>query len=167
MSRDNGQGRSGYWPADPATSISIVTAMKVPISSRLTGLFGSKVVALVPAVIPVSMIDGEAIVAEVLWVDRFGNAQLNLDPEELAADAYSVQAGDRRRPARRVTHFEALGSGQLGLVVDSTGMVALVLNRASAASEMGLAEGSEIRLLPGDAGNDGVATSVSLGRRPV
>ena len=121
---------------------------------------------LMPAVIPVSAVEGDTIVAEVLWVDRFGNAQLNLDPEDLQTTRYSVQVGELRRPAQRVTHFDALGSGQLGLVVDSTGMVAVVLNRASAAAELGLSEGTEVRLLTSDAEPPGAVTSVML-KRPV
>ena len=119
---------------------------------------------LMPGLIPVSGIDGDSIVAEVLWVDHFGNAQLNLEPDDLETTLYSVQAGELRRPARRVTHFDALGSGELGLVVDSTGMVAIVVNRASAATELRLSEGTEVRLVPSDGEPSGVATSVTLGR---
>lgn len=118
---------------------------------------------LMPAVMPVSSRRGDTIVAEVLWVDRFGNAQLNLDPEELDQAAYSVQIGDQRRPAVQVTHFEALGTAELGLVTDSTGMVALVLNRTSAAAELGLRAGTEVHLLPKGAAA-GVTTAVTIGR---
>jgi S-adenosyl-L-methionine hydrolase (adenosine-forming) len=118
---------------------------------------------LMPAVIPVSSRRGDTIIAEVLWVDHFGNAQLNLDPDDLEATSYSLQAGEVRRPARRVSHFEALGSGELGLVVDSTGMVAVVLNRMSAAAELGLRSGTEVHLLPGRSGPD-VSVAVTLGR---
>lgn len=120
---------------------------------------------LVPALLPVSGVDGDAVVAEVLWIDRFGNAQLNLDPDELELNRYSVQVGDNRRPAMRASHFDALESGRLGLVTDSTGMVALVLNRSSAAADLGLTEGTEVRLHPGEADTE-VVTQVSIGDRP-
>lgn len=120
---------------------------------------------LLPAVIPVSATEGETILAEVLWVDRFGNAQLNLDPDEVGAAGYSVQVADLRRPARKVSHFEALGSGELGVMTDSIGMVALVLNRSSAARELRLTEGTEVRLTPGDAPRT-VTTPVTLGTGP-
>lgn len=118
---------------------------------------------LMPAVMPVSALEGDVIVAEVLWVDRFGNCQLNVDPDELGSTNYSLQAGDQQRPVRRATHFDALGSAELGLMVDSSGMVAIVLNRTSAASELRLSEGSEVRLHPGGA-PQGVTTPVTLGR---
>lgn len=123
--------------------------------------------SLLPAVMPVSGREGaddEVLVAEVLWVDRFGNAQLNLDPDELDAAAYSLQIGDLRRPARRVTHFDALAAGEVGLMTDSSGMVAIVVNRASAAAELRAKESTEVRLFPGEV--RGVDTPVSIGRTP-
>lgn len=118
---------------------------------------------LMPAIMAVSRRDGETVVAEVLWVDRFGNCQLNVDPDDLASTRYSLQIGEQRRPSRRVTHFEALAPGEVGLVVDSTGMVAIVLNRASAATELRMGEGTEVRLHPGE-GTEGATTAVTLGK---
>ena len=118
---------------------------------------------LTPAVMPLRARQGDTIVAEVLWVDHFGNCQLNVDPEDLEVTNYSLQFGQERRPARRVTHFDALGSGEVGLIVDSSGMVAIVVNRASAAAELRLATGTEVRLHLGDT-NAGVTTPVTIGR---
>ena len=118
---------------------------------------------LTPAVMPVSAREGDTIVAEVLWIDRFGNCQLNVDPDELDAGSYSVQIADQRRPARRVTHFDALGSSELGLMVDSSGMVALVLHRTSAAAELALTTGIEVRLHHGYK-PEGITTAVTLGK---
>lgn len=118
---------------------------------------------LTPSLLPVSVTEGDTIVAEVLWVDRFGNCQLNVDPEDLQASSYSLQAATSRRPAQIVTHFDALGSGEVGLMIDSSGMVAVVVNRSSAAKELQLAEGTEVRLHIGDP-REGVTTPVTLGR---
>lgn len=118
---------------------------------------------LMPAVMPVSGRDGDAILAEVLWVDRFGNCQLNVDPEELESAGYTLQVADDHRPCRRVSHFEALGSGEVGLLTDSSGMVAVVLNRTSAARELRLDAGVEVRLDPSGP-SSGVTTAVSIGR---
>ena len=48
--------------------------------------------ALVPGVIPVPREEPAGLVAEVLWVDRFGNAQLNVGPDDVAGwgDAVSL-----------------------------------------------------------------------------
>ena len=74
-----------------------------------------------------------------------------------------MQIGQQRRPLRRVTHFDGLGSGEVGLMVDSNGMVAVVVNRSSAARELNLGEGTEVRLHGGDAA-PGVTTPVTLGK---
>src|SRR5256885_804875 len=40
-------------------------------------------VTLLPSILPLTRSENGKIVGEVLWVDRFGNVQLNVDPEEL------------------------------------------------------------------------------------
>ena len=103
---------------------------------------------LTPAVVPLTRQDGAAVVGEVLWVDRFGNAQLNIDPDEVEdlGDRLAVHVGDTRRVARRVDAFAALGPGELGVIVDSYGLLALCLDQRSAADELRVAAGSEVRL---------------------
>lgn len=118
--------------------------------------------------------DGGTVAAEVLWVDRFGNAQLNLGPDELAAlglldQRITVRTEDGDRTARRVAAYADLGAGELGLAVDSYGMLAVVLDRRSAAEEVGLAAGSAVTLAPldpddpdGDGAPPGVTSPVTL-----
>src|SRR5258708_2438977 len=62
-------------------------------------------IALRPGVLPLPRVDGGRLHAEVLWVDRFGNAQLNVGPEEIEAfgDRVTVQVGDQTRTGRRAT----------------------------------------------------------------
>lgn len=124
---------------------------------------------LVPAVVPVSGIEGDDLVAEVLWIDRFGNAQLNLDPEELPpAAAYRLMVDDRPRPAKRVTSYDEIGSGEIGLIVDSYGMLALSVQRGSAAFDLSLIEGASVKIAPRGAGDGdpvGATTPVQLSRR--
>ena len=108
---------------------------------------------LCPSLIPLSRADGGAIVAEVLWVDRFGNCQLNVDPQDVAplGDVVGVRAGEEpRRSARRVDVYGDLSTGQLGLLVDSYGLVAIAADRTSAAEMLGIQAGSEVRLEPLD-----------------
>ena len=109
---------------------------------------------LLPGVLPISRREGDVLHAEVLWVDRFGNAQLNLDPDELPeGDRLVVTIGGRRRTARRAPTYAAIGPGELGLVVDSYGLVAVVLDQASAADQLGLGAGDAV--LVEAAGDDG------------
>ena len=128
---------------------------------------------LLPGVMPVARPEGDALVAEVLWVDRFGNAQLNVDPDDLAGWGDRVRAAwaDSGRSARRVVAYDELGPGELGLVVDSYGLASLALARRSAAEELHLAAGTEVTLSAlgdeeGAGGGGVVSTPVGLGRRP-
>jgi len=104
--------------------------------------------SLLPGVVPLTRIEDDVVKAEVLWVDRFGNAQLNVDPDELRGfgPRLTVGVGTRTRTATTVSAFAALGPGELGLLVDSYGLVALVLDRASAAEELDLGPGAPVDL---------------------
>ena len=108
--------------------------------------------SLVPGIVPLSREDGAAVEGEVLWVDRFGNAQLNVGPDEIESmgTPVVVRVGDRSRNAARVTSFADLAPGQVGLVVDSYGLLAVALDRRSAAEELPLAAGDLVRLEPAD-----------------
>ena len=119
------------------------------------------VYSLTPGVVPVSRTDGETIQGEVLWVDRFGNLQLNLDPAEIEplGGALRLTTGDIGRNARRVNSFSDLGSGELGVLVDSYGLVAVAVNRGSAALELSCGEGDSIAVEPG---GPAAATPVQL-----
>ncbi|MFM2072244.1 MAG: hypothetical protein RLZZ623_2507 [Actinomycetota bacterium] len=129
---------------------------------------------LMPGMVPLPREDGGAIVCEVLWVDRFGNCQLNLGPDEIASlastlgDRLRVSVGDlanhsgQGAPAVRVASLErtfaSVGVGAVGLVVDAHGMLSLVLDRRSAADELGIGAGDQVLLEPlSDAGAAGAA----------
>ncbi|MGQ0742888.1 MAG: SAM hydrolase/SAM-dependent halogenase family protein [Acidimicrobiales bacterium] len=162
--------------------------------------------SLMPGLVPLPQESAGGVAAEILWVDRFGNAQLNIGPEDLpdyqnspgpgnlgspespgpAAKAGSpgqfaavtgggaengggpehrrveasrpeprdvagpatlvLRARGQTRTAYRVTTFDDLKPGQVGLMVDSYGLVALVCARRSAAEELGLSEGDAVWL---------------------
>ena len=121
---------------------------------------------LIPGLMPVSREEAGGIVADVLWVDRFGNAQLNVDPDEVAAwgDRIRLRFNDTARTARRVDSYAALKTGEVGLVVDSYGLLAISVDRGSASSELGLRAGDPVTLDPlADEEDD--AVQVQLGRR--
>ena len=128
--------------------------------------------ALRPGTIPLPRHEGDEVIAEVLWVDRFGNCQINVGSEELPSswgavltlrldDPTSV-TGSVRRSVRRCSTFGEIGGG-IGLVADSHGLLAVCLDRASAAAELGIGEGDQVVLTDGD-GADPVTVPVELGR---
>ena len=131
---------------------------------------------LTPGMLPVSHRDGDDLVAEVLWVDRFGNCQLNVGPaeiDEMAASGSPLQVavGDDLRTAERARAYTEVQPGRVGLVTDSSGLLSLALPRRSAAAELGLGEGTEVRLTVASSSEGltasprGVPTPVGLGRR--
>lgn len=129
---------------------------------------------LLPGVLPVSRDEDGTLVAEVLWVDRYGNAQLNVDPAELderfgEGEPVELVWNDGGRVARRVEAFADVGPGQVGIVTDSYGLAAVVVDRGSAAGELGLVAGTAVTIkeLADVEGSDGggVTTPVQLGPR--
>lgn len=106
--------------------------------------------SLLPGLLPLTKREGEVLVAEVLWVDRYGNAQLNVDPEEAAdlGERVALRANGTVRTTVRATTYGAIPKGQIGLVVDSYGLLSVCVDRGSAAFELGLAAGAEVRLEP-------------------
>jgi S-adenosylmethionine hydrolase len=131
---------------------------------------------LLPSTLPISHLDDEgALVAEVLWVDHFGNAQLNVDPDEvesMGGDRVRLRLGDDVRTARVATSYDGVPTGDVGLVVDSYGVLSIALDRRSAAAELGLRAGSSVRIEA--LGNDqelpdppaGVVTPVTIEPHP-
>lgn len=136
---------------------------------------------LLPATVPLprnEQVDGvDVVVAEVLWVDRFGNCQLNVGPDdlpdgwgdhvELRYHTHSTLAdpsGQTTHQVVRATSFSGLRGGEAGLVLDSYGMLAVCLDQRSASEELGLGAGDQLTLTAVDPPS--TATAVSLGRRP-
>jgi len=113
-----------------------------------------------------------ALEAEVTWVDRYGNIQLAAQPQDWPPSRYAASGEVRARlvaspasepPSRgggavgatnatRAQAFGDLRPDELGLIVDSYGHLALVLAGASAAGQLGAAEGDLFVLEAGPAG---------------
>ena len=105
-------------------------------------------VTLLPGLLPVTRDEDGALVAEVLWVDRFGNAQLNVDPDEVSELRRPCAPAVRRdeRTAIRADSYAALRTGEVGLVVDSYGLLSIAVDRGSAAEQLGLHAGDPVTL---------------------
>jgi S-adenosylmethionine hydrolase len=111
-------------------------------------------ITLRPGILPLSEVTPEGVVkAEVLWIDRFGNVQLNVDPDDIAAlgERLRVRFGAAETAVRtggRVATYGDLKAGQLGVIVDSYGLVSLAFDRASAGGELALRPGDAVALEP-------------------
>jgi S-adenosylmethionine hydrolase len=138
--------------------------------------FGPQIepVSLLPGLIPISRVEGDELVAEVLWLDGYGNAQLNLDPDEIEGfgQRLRIRFNDEVRTAKIARTYTDMGPNEIGLITDSYGLVAVVVDQHSAASQLGLGPGTAVYLsaLTDDDGDDddgprGATTSVHLSTR--
>ena len=108
-----------------------------------TGLAGDPV--------PAPVADGEGrLCCQVLWVDRFGNAQLNATPGDAdgLGPVIAVQVGPHTWRARLVAAYGELDAAEMGLVNDSYGLLSLSCRDASAAGRAGLQTGDAVWLGP-------------------
>jgi len=123
-------------------------------------------ITLLPGVVPLSQEDTNlgGIRAEILWVDRYGNCQLNVDPEEVAAFGSRVQLrwGDDVRTADRAHTYQRITPGQVGLVTDSYGMLSVCMGRRSAADELSMPVGTEVTLAAPTDDQPAVSTPVAF-----
>jgi len=99
--------------------------------------------------------DGAALVAHVLTIDRFGNAALDADHDDLTEWSLTVgrelqveRDGKAPEAARMALTFADAARGELVLYEDAARLLALAVNRGSAAELLGLAPDDELRLVP-------------------
>lgn len=124
---------------------------------------------LLPGVVPLNRVEGGRLVCEVLWVDRYGNAQLNASLDDLpAADPatarFTLGIGGRTAWVSVAPTYAAIRRGEIGLVVDGYGLVSVCADRSSAAAELGLDAGTEVTVEPVDDAPPAPSVPVSLGR---
>lgn len=121
---------------------------------------------LMPGLLPVMAVEGDALVIEALWIDQYGNVQLNIGPDDLAdwGDPFSLTVGDRRETIARRHAYRDITTGEVGAVIDSSGLVSLAVNGGSAASALSIKTGEEIRIERLDAPPSGASIPVTLGR---
>lgn len=121
------------------------------------GEFGPAVdpAGLVPGVVSLPEVDGDGnIAAEVWWVDRFGNCQLNVDPDALQdagtgpGSRIEIRLPREVRAARWVHTYADAKPSEPVLLVDSYGLLSLAFYRESAADMLDLHAGSALTLVP-------------------
>jgi len=157
---------------DGSTGSDALRDILVPVAAHLcTGVpmasMGSPVdtATLVPGLMPVARWEDDgSVICEILWTDRFGRCQLNVDADDVEpfGPRVGISMSGTRRTALRVPSSAQLGTGEIGLVVDSSGLMSLVADRSSVAEELGLETGDEVILTEADAPTP-VSTAVTIG----
>lgn len=119
--------------------------------------FGPRVdpILLLPGTLPIAREEDGNLVGEVLWIDRYGNVQLNIDEEELTpfGDALRIAYQDKSRVVRRAAAYASVRPGDIGIVIDAYGLMSLAADRSSAADSLRLRPGDSVvisRLQDGD-----------------
>jgi hypothetical protein len=117
---------------------------------------GSVVRLLLPSSRRATLADGRAVRwCQVVWVDRFGNLQLSASPSDedpqvfalaWAEDDADAPIDRADRMVRRVRAFAELRVGELGVIVDANGRLALVVREGSAAEHLGIGTGRLVGL---------------------
>ena len=104
--------------------------------------------------LPEARRDGDALVAHVLTIDRFGNAGLNVSHEEMAGTgitlggAVEIESGGERYLAAYAGTFADVGPGELIVYEDAYRSLAIAINRGDAGATLGLRVDAEVRLRP-------------------
>ena len=122
---------------------------------------------LLPGIVPIPREEDGGFACEVLWVDRFGNCQLNVSLDDLESSWVNpvqrvrVSFGDTTRNFVVSQSYAELGQGAAGLVIDSGGLLCIAVDSGSAAEQLRLGEGQQVTLQPGG-DEPAVVTPVSL-----
>jgi S-adenosyl-L-methionine hydrolase (adenosine-forming) len=130
---------------------------------------------LMPGIVPLPQADDQLVIAQVLWIDAFGNAQLNVGPDDLPAgfgEQISLRmaeptdpSGMVNRSAGRARSYAELATGAIGLVLDSSGLLAIAMDQRSAADELGLDVGDQVTLTADTSGGRAVTQQVTIRRQ--
>jgi S-adenosyl-L-methionine hydrolase (adenosine-forming) len=128
---------------------------------------------LTPSVIPLPRHEGDELIGEITWIDRFGNAQLNIGPDDLDiafgenCRRVRMRVSDQTRSVPIVDGFAEIPTGGPGLVIDSSGMLSIAVDQYSAQAELHLGITDQVVLSLGSDEETGVSTPISLSPRPV
>src|SRR5439155_26188492 len=93
--------------------------------------------------LPVPTTDGDAVVGEVLYVDRFGTLISHITPTALKPGVSIHVDGVDIGPLRRT--FADVASGALVAFTASAGTVEIAVRDGSAAAKLGVGVGAEVR----------------------
>jgi S-adenosyl-L-methionine hydrolase (adenosine-forming) len=102
--------------------------------------------------LPAATVSPGSVRCRVIGIDRFGNVQLSARREDIRraeldpAAVLQARVGGEIASLPRVRTFAEVPQGRAALIVDSTGRLALTVNRGSAAERLKLQMGEPVEL---------------------
>ena len=118
-----------------------------------------------PLLLPLTETDRGTVTGEAWWIDRFGNVQTNISPDELTAVGLAQGSVITVKVARRLIQVPWVGAyGEVGhhhllLHVDSSGLMALAMRGGRADEDLEVVEGMAVSVV----GSGGDPASVTTG----
>ncbi len=107
---------------------------------------------VMPLILPLSQSEGGVVSGQAWWIDRFGNAQTNIGPEELhllglqPGSEVSLRIGNRDHTLPWAVAYGEVEPGKPLLHVDSYGLLALAVREGRADDWFGLSEGTDLSM---------------------
>jgi hypothetical protein len=104
--------------------------------------------ALVRLDLPRARIEGDVLVSHAVYIDGFGNVQLDAGHEQISLAGLKLGRGALIgwHEARYVRTFADAPAGDLLLYEDSARMLSVAVSQGSAAERLGIALGDELRI---------------------
>jgi S-adenosyl-L-methionine hydrolase (adenosine-forming) len=105
-----------------------------------------------PLLLPLPEVEPGSVTGTAWWIDRFGNTQTNVSPEEMALAGISeeatvtVRVGSSEYEVPWTRTYGEVDEGDLLLHVDGSGLIALAVRGGSAAEALRLSEGQKVTL---------------------
>lgn len=107
---------------------------------------------LTPLMLPLPEVADDHVQGEVWWIDRFGNAQTNIGPDDLSriglgvGDEIEVTIGAASRTVPWVRTYEEAGTGRPAILVDSAGLLSFAVAGGRAVDELEARERMSVTL---------------------
>ena len=108
---------------------------------------------VMPMMLPLTDTEGDVITGEAWWVDRFGNVETNISPEELVlaglsqGDNVTVKVGATLHTLPWATSYGEVEEGEALLHVDSVGLMALAVRGGRADEDLNVGEGVAVSVV--------------------
>jgi S-adenosylmethionine hydrolase len=105
-----------------------------------------------PLLLPLPEIDGNTVTGEGWWVDRFGNVETNIGPDDLAGiglapgSTLTVRIGASLLSIPWVAAYSDVEPGEPLVHVDSAGLIAIAVRDGAAEEELNLSAGVAVTL---------------------